>query len=306
MSRGDRAQGDRAPQRQPHRLQFDRRPAGDQVRRGHVAQAVAALAEPQPPATDDAALDAGGPAGLDQLLDHRPGKRLPGPGPAARAQVGPAAQQRPEQRVAAEAAVELAEVVVDAEREAHPLQRQLQLRLAGLAGRRRSAAGPGAAIEPGSSGSARSATRPLPRLPGPHQDRAALDVEQPGGDAPLDPHHPVLAAVARQPVRRRRDGPRARGSPPEQVHVDQEGAAGDDVGLRFAARAAAAESACVRPQHRPPARPPPSRHRPAHLRRRRSPRSAPRRARKRGGLSQGSDPDRRTGSSSILAHPAAL
>jgi hypothetical protein len=38
-----------------------------------------------------------------------------------RPQVGTAAQQRPQQRVAAEAAVELAEVLVDAEREPHPL-----------------------------------------------------------------------------------------------------------------------------------------------------------------------------------------
>ena len=65
----------------------------------------------------------GRPPALDQLLDDRPGERLPRPGAAPRPRPGAAADQRAEQRVAAEAAEELAEVVVDPEREAHPLRR---------------------------------------------------------------------------------------------------------------------------------------------------------------------------------------
>ena len=80
---------------------------------------------PRPSAAHDPPLDPGGARVLDQLLADRPGQRLERLRPARRAQPGRAAHERADQRVGAEAAVERREVVVDAEREAHPRERDL-------------------------------------------------------------------------------------------------------------------------------------------------------------------------------------
>ena len=80
--------------------------------------------------------------GLDQLLGDRPGERLPRPRAAAGPQPGALAQRRPQQRVALELLEELREVVIDAEGEPHPLERELERR--GSA----SAAPPGSALRP--------------------------------------------------------------------------------------------------------------------------------------------------------------
>jgi len=118
---------------------------------------------------------------------------------------GQAPDQRAEQRVAAEAAVKLGDVVVDAEREAHPLDRQPQLRLAGRPRlpTQRQRHRPrverlGPQLQP-----------PRPGFPGPEQDRAALDVEQAGRDPPADPQG-AIGAPPPQPV--------GRGGPDLQLH----------------------------------------------------------------------------------------
>ena len=96
-----------------------------------------------------------------------------GQGRRLRAEVGQPADDRPDQRVAAEALVEGGHVLVDAEREAHPLDRRRQL----LAPRRPQLArrGPATVSRAGSTASARKATRPGPAQPGAHQDRRAVD-----------------------------------------------------------------------------------------------------------------------------------
>ncbi len=202
---GDR--GD-APQRrgpgrgQIHRGQFGRSAPGDRRRCGHVAQGVPPVADPRPPAADDATLDPDRPVGLDQLADDRSGQGLPGPDSASRPEAGQAPDQRPNQWVTAKAAMELAEVVVDAEREAHPLDRQLQLSLA-RRGRILARSGQGRSDR-------RRIDRLRPqrrsgrsRLPGPHQHRAPLHVEKTGGDSTLDPQRPIVAPPP-EPKRRSR------------------------------------------------------------------------------------------------------
>ena len=104
---------DRALGRQAARVELGRRAARQPGRRGRRAQRAAGA--PAPVAAHDAALDRGRAAGLDQLLADRPGERLEGLGPPARAQPRPAADHRPDQRVPAKAAVERAQVVVDAQ-----------------------------------------------------------------------------------------------------------------------------------------------------------------------------------------------
>lgn len=199
---GNRAQGDRAPQRQVHRLQLGRRPAGDRRRAGNVPQCASPGPQPRAPTTDDAALDQRRSLRLDQLLDDRPGERLPGPGRTPRPPVRTAAQDRPKQRVAAKASVELGEVVVDGEREAHALDRDLELRGAGRPrGRDRAR---------GRAGERHRVDRLGPQsyplragLPGPDEHRAVLDMKQTGDDPAGDPDRAVLAAVARQAVGKR-------------------------------------------------------------------------------------------------------
>jgi hypothetical protein len=92
-----------------------RQPLGG--RRG--AQRAAAGRSPVP--AHDPPLDRRGAARLDQLLADRPGERLEWLRPAPRAQPGRAADHGPDERVPAKAAVELAQVVVRAQREAHAL-----------------------------------------------------------------------------------------------------------------------------------------------------------------------------------------
>ena len=69
----------------------------------------------------DAPLDRGGALVLDQLLADGPHERLEGHRAAAHAQPGAPSQRAPDQRIAREAPVEVAQIVVDAEREAQPL-----------------------------------------------------------------------------------------------------------------------------------------------------------------------------------------
>ena len=101
----------------------------------------------------------------------------------------------PSRRVAAKAAVELAEVVVDAEREAHPLDRQLQL---GRAGRRGLALAERAAARPAPDRPARPAdtTRSRPGCQARTSTGRAADVQQPGGDPAADPQRAIVAAAA--------------------------------------------------------------------------------------------------------------
>ena len=112
---------DRALAGQPAGLELGRRAARQPLGRGHVAQRAAGAAAPV--AAHQAALDAEGPLGVDQLLADRPGQRLERLGAAPRAQPGPRADRGADQRIAPEAGVELGQVVIEAEREAHPLER---------------------------------------------------------------------------------------------------------------------------------------------------------------------------------------
>ena len=157
-SRGDRAQRDRAARREFHRRQLGRRPAGDRLRRRDVAQRPrpSPSRAPQRP-TIRRWIRAARSASISCLTTAQ-ASASQGHGRPRGRKSGTAPDQRPEQRVAAEAALELAEVVVDAEREAHPLDRQLELRPAARRRRARAAIG-GAGQRPGSSASARSATR---------------------------------------------------------------------------------------------------------------------------------------------------
>ncbi len=196
---GDGPQGDRPPQRQPHRLELGRGPAGDRRRARHIAQGTALATQPRTPTTNDAALDPRRSFRIDQLLDDRPSERFPGPGRAARPPVRAPAQQRPEQRIAAEASVELGEIVVDGERKAHPLDRGLELSLAGrLAGRRR--------VQRWSIDRYRVDRFGLQHyplgvgVPSTNDDRAILDVQQTGDDPINNPCRAVLASGGRQAV----------------------------------------------------------------------------------------------------------
>ena len=98
------------------------------------------------------------------------------------AQPRPAAQRGPDQRVVAKALVERAQVVVDAEREAHPRDRRL---------------GAGAILRPGAEQHAA-----LAGLRDAHDGRAAVEVQQPLEHAAAPAQDPVAAAVRGQPERR--------------------------------------------------------------------------------------------------------
>ncbi len=166
------------------------------------------------------------------------------------------------------------EVVVDAEREAHPLQPQPQLR-----GPRQARLGCGGERGRHCARVERLGPQlqpPRPRFPGPDQHRAAIDVEEAGGDPGADPQRAVGAA-APQPVGR--GGPYFgfHGLAAEQMDVDQEGAAGDDVGTVGTAPNHPPRRARLRPDRgRPRAPRRRSRRRPARRRRRRSRQFAPR------------------------------
>jgi hypothetical protein len=114
------AQGDRPAGAEVQRLQQGGRRAGQRRRRGQVAQARRRAAPAQP--RDDPPFDGLGALGLDELLADGPGERLEGLGAADRAQVRAIAHRAPDERIRAEAVIERAQVVVDAQREAHALQ----------------------------------------------------------------------------------------------------------------------------------------------------------------------------------------
>ena len=253
---GEPPQRRRAAGGEVHRLQFGRGAAGDRRRRRRVARGARAVAEAGAPAADDAAFDQRRPRGLDQLLDDRRGERLPGPGRrAAAGSAGSGGSAAPQQRVAAEAAVEGDEVVVDPEREAHPLDRGAELgavgggrlgaprRRGGSRGRRaRSAAAPADRLGPQQRRGRRRAAR---RGPGPARPRrgaaAARPRLRPAGcrrwsRAPSRYGEAGRTSTSSEPAPQ----PPSRPLPAEQVDVDQEGAAGDDLLRPFAAAQATA------------------------------------------------------------------
>lgn len=102
------------------RLELRGRDAGKHVGHGHVAQPAAIRTAPTK-CPDDPALDRSGALVLDQLLADRPGKRLEGLGPAHDAQPRATPNRGPEERVVGEAAIEVAQVIIDTERKAHSL-----------------------------------------------------------------------------------------------------------------------------------------------------------------------------------------
>ena len=99
-------QRDRALGSQTARVELRRRAARQPGRRGRGSQRAARA--PAPVAPHDPALDAGRAARLDQLLADGPGERLERLRAPARTQPRLAADHRPDQRVPAEAAMELA------------------------------------------------------------------------------------------------------------------------------------------------------------------------------------------------------
>ena len=244
-----------ARRREVHRLQFGRRPAGDQ--RGAAGRRAAPsrprrAAAPQRP-TMRRSIAAARLASISCLTTAQ-ASASQGQGRRRGRRCGPAADQRPEQRVAAEAPVELAEVVVDRR------ARSASARSPARAARRR----PGRRLAAGRrDGDARRVDRlgaqrdpAATRLPGPDQHRAAVDVEQPGGDPAADRASPgprrrsAAAGRARAGATSSSSG---RGPPrrsaTEEVDVDQEGAAGDARwrGARLAAREAPRRARCGEP-----------------------------------------------------------
>ena len=177
----------------------------------------------RPSRADEPALDRERPLELDQLLGDRPRQRLPRLGAAVDAQR--AGARAPPGRSAGrrEALVERPQVVVDAEREAHPLDRRGGRRPRVAAGREqhalaaRSARPPRAPARRRRAAAACSVAPRRRRMPSP---RAAPDAERPRRRH-LDPQLD------------RRVSARARRSiAPEQVDVDQERVARDDLAER--------------------------------------------------------------------------
>jgi len=154
-------------------LELGRGERGDRRRARDVAQPGACAARAVAP--DDAPLDGRGAVELDELLADRPGQRLEGLGPAPDAQPRAGAHRAADERVAGEAGVELAQVVVDAEGEAQAPQR-----LVGRRARRR----PGAEDHPVGGG-----------LGGARDDALAADVEHALEDGPAAAQHAVAPAA---------------------------------------------------------------------------------------------------------------
>src|SRR5918992_3827594 len=167
---------DRAFGREPAGVELGRRAAGQPCcgrrRDQRSARASAAVTE------DDPTLDLGGPPRLDQLLADRPRQGLERLRPAPRTQPRPHPDDGADQRIAPEAGVELAQVVVHPEREAHPLDTLGR----GVPRRAR----------------CEEAHRPA-RLPGAHDDLVVADVEQPDQAVAAAQQHAV-AAGGREPV----------------------------------------------------------------------------------------------------------
>ena len=171
------AHHDRALRRQPAALELGRRARGQRRGGGRVSQPPAGAAPPV--AAHQLLLDLDRPAALDQLLADGPGQRLEGLGPPPRAQPGPAADDRAQQRVAPEGAVKVRQVLVDAEREVHPLEPVPRPRLARL----------GRGPHPHRAA----------RHPGPHLAGRALRMQQAPQDGALAAQHAVAAASGQLP-----------------------------------------------------------------------------------------------------------
>ena len=133
-------QRDRALRGEPAGVQLRGRAPGEEGRGRRRAQRSAGA--PAAVASHDPPLDRRGAAGLDQLLADRPGERLERLRPPPRPHPRLPPDDRADQRIPPEAAMELAQVVVGAEREAHPLDRDC----ARLARSRRSLAAASARI----------------------------------------------------------------------------------------------------------------------------------------------------------------
>ena len=194
--RATAAQGDRAFRREVRSPRV--RPA--RARRSAAAEGRrCSCARPAPsrgaPAADDAALDrAARPVSISCLTTAQ-ASASQGHGRRRGAQPGRRRISRPEQRVAAEAAVELGEVVVDPEREAHPLDRPARARPR-RPGRgsldRRAAARDRGRVD----GSARSATRPAAGCQARTRTGLPSTCSRRVATPPRIAHHAVLAAVA--------------------------------------------------------------------------------------------------------------
>jgi len=187
-ARGDLARG--APQRE--------RAAGGEVealqqrrRRPRQGRGIRQVAQPRRGATaaeteDDPALDLDGPREFDELLGDGPRERLERVGPAVDPQPRPQAHRRPDERVAPEAVVERAQVVVDAEREAHPHDRLLRGGAVVRAGAEEDLVG-------GDLGDA-------------HDRGLALDVDEPFEDPAVSPQDAVARAAGEAEDPARADG----------------------------------------------------------------------------------------------------
>ena len=172
----------------------------------------------RPSRADQPALDRRRALVLDQLLADRPGQRLERVRPAGDAQPGVGAHRAADQRIEAEALVERPQVLVDPEREPHPLDPPLR-RARGRPRGRRTARG-------------------RRQLGDADDDRLVARVQQPVQHAAAHPGQPVEADAAgaggtatRGRTSSRTSTPSAAAHSPglgDQVDVDQERARADD------------------------------------------------------------------------------
>ena len=177
-------------------------------------------ADPAPPErANHAPLDRRRPLILDQLLADRPRERLKGLRAAHHPQPRASAQRSPDQPIAGEATPELAEIVIHAECEAHSCDAVLR-RLRRI----------------------RARPEPHPvdrRLIDAHEHRILAIVQQPFKHPPAPARHPVPTHARGKPERVRRaylqkllalaQRPAPERRRTEQVHVDEQRAAADDL-----------------------------------------------------------------------------
>ncbi len=190
-------------------LKARRRGARERRGGGNVAQRPLASLPARPARAhrrDDPPLNRGRALVLDQLLADRPRQRLERLGTSAGAQPRPRAHGASDQRVVGELAVEAAQIVVDAEREAHPLDpvaRRLDV----------------ARARPEEHHVGRG-------LRDAHVHRLAVAVQQPFEHTAATAQHPVHAARQRQAKRtRRRDLDAQLDQPPRLSDRGQRGPA---------------------------------------------------------------------------------